>query len=152
MRRFLRATMLVVALMGCGISSVRGDETESAVGPLMKLFQGGRLPAERQGTVVEMICNRGNANDLKVVFDKIVQPDGFTPELRLKALQWMTDAAVTRKVKPAGELVALEKLVAGDAAAANPALQQASIKLASTWKRRDTSGAAVSGDRLEDEG
>ncbi len=134
MRRFLRATMLVVALMECGVASVCGDETESAVGPLMKLFQGGRLPAERQGTVVEMICSRGNANDLKVVFDKIVQPDGFTPELRLKAMQWMTDAAVTRKVKPAGELVALEKLVAGDAAAANPALQQASIKLASTWK------------------
>ncbi|MDB5344933.1 MAG: heme-binding protein [Schlesneria sp.] len=134
MRRFLRATLLVVALMGCGVASVRGDETESAVGPLMKLFQGGRLPAERQGTVVEMICSRGNANDLKIVFDKVVQPDGFTPDLRLKAMQWMTDAAVTRKVKPAGELVALEKLVAGDAAAANPALQQASIKLASTWK------------------
>lgn len=134
MRCILRAIVLVVAVIGFSIPTVRGDEPESAVGPLMKLFQGGRLPAERQGTVVEMICNRGNANDLKVVFDKIVQPDGFTPDLRLKAMQWMTDAAVTRKVKPAGDLAAIEKLVVGESAAAHPALQQASIKLASTWK------------------
>ncbi len=113
---------------------VIADEPESAVGPLMKLFQSGRLPVERQGTVVEMICNRGNPHDLKVVFDKVVQPDGFAPDLRLKAMQWMTDAAVTRKVKPAGELVALEKLVVGEAAEKNPGLQQAAIKLASTWQ------------------
>lgn len=134
MRCFSRALVLVVAVIGFGIPTVRGDEPESAVGPLMKLFQGGRLPAERQGTVVEMICNRGNSNDLKVVFDKIVQPDGFTPDLRLKAMQWMTDAAVTRKVRPAGDLAAIENLVVGESAAAHPALQQASIKLASTWK------------------
>lgn len=134
MRRFLRAALLVIALVESFGPVVSADEPESAVGPLMKLFQGGRLPAERQGTVVEMICNRGNANDLKVVFDKLVQPDGFSPELRLKAMQWMTDAAVTRKLKPAGDLAAIESLVVGDAAAAHPALQQASIKLASTWK------------------
>jgi len=133
MRSVLRATALVVVAVGI-CTSVRGDDSESAVGPLMKLFQSGRLPAERQGTVVEMICNRGNAGDLKVVFDKILQPDGFAPELRLKAMQWLTDAAVTRKVKPAGDLGALEKLVVGEAAAANPSLQQAAIKLASTWK------------------
>ena len=103
-------------------------EPESAVGPLMKLFQSGRLPVERQATVVEMICNRGNQHDLKVVFDKVTQPDGFAPELQLKAMQWLTDAAVTRKVKPAGELSALEKLVVGETAAKNPARQQAAIR------------------------
>lgn len=110
------------------------DEPASAVGPLMKLFQSGRLPAERQGTVVEMICNRGNEHDLKVIFDKIIEPEGFAPELRIKAMQWMTDAASTRKVKPAGQLTELEKLVVGKAASENPALQQSAIKLASTWK------------------
>lgn len=134
MKVTLRAMLLVVAtIIVCGLP-VCGQEPESAVGPLMKLFQSGRLPAERQGTVVEMICNRGNSNDLKVVFDKVVQPDGFAPDLRMKAMQWLTDAAVTRKVKPAGELAALEKLVVGEAAAAHPGLQQGAIKLASTWK------------------
>ncbi|MBS0203936.1 MAG: HEAT repeat domain-containing protein [Planctomycetes bacterium] len=133
MRPVLRAIALVVVSVGCSCAAY-GDQPESAVGPLMKLFQSGRLPAERQATVVEMICNRGNEHDLKVVFDKVVLPDGFAPDLRLKAMQWMTDAAVTRKVKPAGELAALEKLVVGEVAAANPNQQQAAIKLASTWK------------------
>ncbi len=134
MRAILRALLLVVFTIGVSGLPVCGQEPESAVGPLMKLFQSGRLPAERQGTVVEMICNRGNSNDLKVVFDKVVQQDGFAPDLRMKAMQWLTDAAVTRKVKPAGELAALEKLVVGEAATAHPSLQQAAIKLASTWK------------------
>ena len=134
MRLVLRAITLVIFAMTIGSTPVQADEPESAVGPLMKLFQSGRLPVERQAAVVEMICNRGNQHDLKVIFDKVVQPDGFAADLRLKAMQWMTDAAVTRKVKPAGELAALEKLVVGEAAGANPALQQASIKLASTWK------------------
>ena len=134
MRVVLRAMMLAVVAVSIGAMSVFGEEPESAVGPLMKLFQSGRLPAERQATVVEMICNRGNAHDLKVIFERAVQPEGFAPDLRLKAMQWMTDAAVTRKVKPAGELSALEKLVVGEAASKSPALQKAAITLASTWK------------------
>ena len=64
------------------VTSVFADDPPSAVGPVMKLFQSGRLPAERQGTVVEMICNRGNEHDLKVIFDKVVQPEGFNAALR----------------------------------------------------------------------
>lgn len=135
MRSVLRALWLIAVVFSLTMFSVHAaDEPESAVGPLMKLFQSGRLPAERQGAVVEMICNRGNSHDLRVIFDKAIQPDGFAPELRQKSLQWLTDAAVTRKVKPAGELGALEKLVVGDDAVKNPPLQQAAIRLASIWK------------------
>ena len=135
MKSVVRALSLVavVAVLNAFVH-VGAEEVESAVGPLMKLFQSGRLPAERQAAVVEMICNRGNANDLKVIFEKALQPEGFAPELRQKSLQWLTDAAVTRKVKPAGELAPLEKLVVGADAIKNPSLQQAAIKLASTWK------------------
>lgn len=140
MRLLVRATLLATLVYGAGTLAY-SDEPESAVGPLMKLFQSGKLPVERQPTVVEMICNRGNANDLKVVFDKIVQADGFTPELRLKSMQWLADAASTRKVKPAGDLSVLEKLVVGEAASANAPLQQGAIKLASTWKDASISPA-----------
>lgn len=107
---------------------------DSAVGPLMKLFQSGRLPVERQPAVVEMICKRGNADDLAVVFGKVLEPQGFTPELRLNALTWLTDAAVTRKILPSGELGGLADLVVGEHATAHPELQQRSIALASVWK------------------
>ncbi|MCX7421164.1 MAG: HEAT repeat domain-containing protein, partial [Planctomycetia bacterium] len=77
-----------------------------------------------------MICNRGNEHDLKVVFDKVTQPEGFSAELRLKAMSWLGDAAKTRKIKPAGDLTALDQLVS----AKQPALQLAAIRLAATWK------------------
>lgn len=124
----------VVLMLAHPVVPLRAEDPPSAVGPLMKLFQSGRLPAERQGTVAEMICNRGNDHDLRVVFDKVVAPDGFSPELRLKAMGWLVDAAATRKVKPAGNLAALDKLVIADGAAQSVALQLAAIKLASTWK------------------
>ena len=129
MRGLLPVLLAVSIYAPCGLT----EEPESAVGPLLKLFQSGRLPAERQPTVVEMICNRGNQHDLKVVFEKVVQPEGFPPELRVKAMQWLTDAAVTRKLKPAGDLAALERLVTGQGAGPS-GLQEAAIKLASTWK------------------
>ena len=106
------------------------DEAPSAVGAVLKLFKSGRVPAERQGTVVEMICNRGNEHDLRVVFEQLIQPNAFSPELRVKALGWLTDAASTRKVKPTGDLNPIAKLIDDS----NTGLQLAAIRLASVWQ------------------
>jgi putative heme-binding domain-containing protein len=124
---------LILAVCILGLSSAIpafADDPPSTVGPVIKLFQSGRLPAERQATVVEMICNRGNEHDLRVIFDKVVAPDGFGAELRMKAMGWLGDAASTRKIKPAGDLAALDQLVG----AKEPALQLAAIRLATAWK------------------
>ena len=119
------ATLLICSLTTL---SLLADEPVSAVGPLMKLYQSGRLPAERQPAVVEMICNRGNDHDLRVVFDKIVAPDGMPAPLRLKAINWLTEAARTRKVKPAGDLGGLTQLVrSNDAPLTAAALRLASV-------------------------
>lgn len=125
----LRPLIVAICLLGL-TSTTSADDPPSAVGPVMKLFQSGRLPAERQGTVVEMICNRGNEHDLKIVFEKVVQPDGFVADLRMKAMGWLGEAAATRKVKPAGDLSALDRLIS----AKDPALQLASIRLAAACK------------------
>lgn len=131
MNRFTPRLLSISLALAAVVSAA---EPESAVGPLMNLFRSGRLPAERQGTVVEMICNRGNEHDLRVILDRVVEPDGFAPELRMKAMQWLADAAVTRKVKPAGSLAGLSPLVVGEAAAKNAGQQQAAIRLAASWK------------------
>ncbi len=106
------------------------EDVPSAVGPVIKLFKSGRLPPERQGAVVEMICNRGNEYDLRVVFDQLVQASGFSSELRLKTLGWLATAASTRKVKPSGDLDSLSQLMENSDAS----LQLAAIRLASAWK------------------
>ncbi len=131
--------IIVSLLLSWPLSILRAEAPPSAVGPLLKLFQSGRLPAERQGAVAEMICNRGNEHDLRVIFDKITQPDGFGPELQLKAMGWLVDAATTRKIKPTGDLSAIDKLVIPSAATKDLKFQLAAIKLASTWKETSIS-------------
>jgi putative heme-binding domain-containing protein len=106
-----------IALLLFLATTASAQETPSAVGPLLKLYQSGRLPAERQPTVVEMICNRGNESDLRVVFDKILAPDAMTPELRAKAIAGLIDAANGRNVRPSGDLAGLAELLKSDDAA-----------------------------------
>ncbi|MDX1927381.1 MAG: HEAT repeat domain-containing protein [Pirellulaceae bacterium] len=110
--------------------SVRAEDPPSAVGPVLKLFKSGRLPPERQGTVVEMICNRGNEHDLRVVFDQLLLPEGFAPELRLKVIGWLSEAATTRKVNPTGDLAAFTKLIS----AKETPVRLAAIRAAAAWK------------------
>jgi putative heme-binding domain-containing protein len=107
---------------------------------LLKLLESGRVPAERQGTILEMICTRGEAADLAVVVKLLAKPDGLKPAVRRKVLELLTDAAVTRKVKPAGDLSPLVGLIEGDAAAKDPALQRAAIRLAAAWKLSEVAG------------
>jgi putative heme-binding domain-containing protein len=132
--------LFLCALLASTVLGAKGlSAQESAVAPLMKLLQSGRLPAERQGTVVEMIVKRGNANDLGFVFQQLQKPDGFTPAVRQQVLDWLADAAVTRKVLPAGDLSTLGKLITDDAAQKDPALLSATIRLASIWKVKSIS-------------
>lgn len=132
-------------------SITRADDPPSAANPpsaasaVVKLFQSGRVPPERLPTIVEMICSRGNEHDLRIVFDRLVQPEGLSPELRRQTMDWLAEAAATRKVKPTGDLKALEKLLADRDARA----RLSAFRLASAWKLAAISGqlaAVVSSD------
>ena len=112
-------------IVGCLLGQVSAEEPPSAVGPLLKLYRSGKLPKERQPAVVEMICTRGNEHDLRVVLDKLIDPATMTPETRQKAIAGMTDAAGTRKVKPAGDLGDLAKLLDEN----DPAIRLGAVQL-----------------------
>ncbi|MCY2967609.1 MAG: hypothetical protein NT069_28930, partial [Planctomycetota bacterium] len=125
--RFSVVVFLCVALIGALHSSFAlGEDPPSAVGPLLKLYRSGKLPADRQPAVVEMICVRGNEHDLRVVLDKVLDPDGMTAAVRLKAIAGLTDAAMTRKVKPTGDLAGIARLLEEK----EVALQLAAVRLA----------------------
>ena len=125
--RWLSVLGLVVALSG----TVSADEPPSAVGPLMKLLQSGRLPDSRVGSVVELVGRRGNEHDLKYLFDQSVSEDGYTGETRVMALRTLLDAAQNRKVKPAGDLSELKTLLADDQDNTTRGL---AVQLAGQWK------------------
>jgi putative heme-binding domain-containing protein len=102
----------------------------SAVGPVLKLYQSGRLPPARQPPVVEMICSRGNEYDLRVVYDQLLLPEGMDADLRGKALGWLNDAARLRRVKPDGNLSGLSSLLESPDAS----IRTAAVELAATWQ------------------
>jgi putative heme-binding domain-containing protein len=131
-------TMLIGMWLGSSTTALlHAEDPPTAVGPVMKLFKSGRLPPERQGTVVEMICNRGNEHDLRVIFNQLIQPEGFSRDLRLKVIGWLTDAAATRKILPTGELDSLGQVLESQDADQ----QLAAIRLATAWKLRSVSKA-----------
>jgi putative heme-binding domain-containing protein len=84
---------------------------ESAMGPLLKLLRSRRLPPERQPAIVNTICSRGSAQDLKVVLDMTLDPAALSVAARHQALAGLTDAAATRKVRPHGDLQGLTRLI-----------------------------------------
>jgi putative heme-binding domain-containing protein len=59
------------------------------------------------------------------VLDKILDPAAMPADARLKAMAGLTEAATTRKVKPAGDLDAVAKLIQDKA----PAIRLAAVKL-----------------------
>jgi putative heme-binding domain-containing protein len=113
---------------------VRPAAAQGAVAPLRRLLESGRVLPERQGTILEMICTRGEADDLAVPFKMLVEPGKLEPKTRLKVAELLTDAAVTRRVKPSGDLSPLAALIEGPEAAKDRRLQTAATRLAAAWK------------------
>ena len=128
--QFIVLGLLSLAILSASGSTVLAEDPPSAVGPVLKLFKSGRLPPERQGTVVEMICSRGNEHDLRVVFDQLMMPAGFSPDLRLKVIGWLSEAAATRKVNPTGDLSKFTNLIS----AKETPVRLAAIRAAAAWK------------------
>jgi putative heme-binding domain-containing protein len=112
----------------------------STVAPLIKLLESGRVPPERQGAVLEMICTRGEAADLAVVVKLLAKPDGLQPAARRKVIELLTDAAVTRKVQPTGDLSPLVAVIDDAASSKDAVLQRAAIRLAAAWQLREVAG------------
>ncbi|WP_437206327.1 hypothetical protein [Planctomicrobium sp. SH664] len=97
----------------------------------LRLLESGRVPPDRQAAVVRMICERGKGDDLQAVFHFIATDDKWSLERKQAALEELAQAAQFRKVKPSGDLAALEPWIKDPASPLNaPA-----IELAGLWRQ-----------------
>ncbi len=131
----MRLTPILCTLLFTSVVSFTLPNTLIAQGPadaLMRLLKSGRLPPERQGTVIELICKRGTANDLAYIFEQATNADGFAPTVRPVALQHLATAAIERKLKPTGDLSSLRTFM--EAANASVATRQTAVQLAGLWQ------------------
>lgn len=110
------------------------DEPPSAVAPVMRLLQSGRLPPERLENALQIVCSRGNEHDLAYVYGQCLAEGGYTGRLRVKVLGFLAEAAEVRKVKPAGELAGIAALLKVEDDPQNRGLKLAAMRLVGLWK------------------
>jgi putative heme-binding domain-containing protein len=127
-----RWPVFLALLLSCLVGPTIAQDDAIPESAYVKLLK--KAPEERVGQIVEIIGKRGTADDLAVVFDRAVKPGGFAPAVRLKALEVLADAALTRQLRPRFDLVGLVHLI--DSETGNVRL--AAIKLAGLWKVDET--------------
>lgn len=122
-----RAIVGVWVLVNAGVVSAANPQAAT----FLKLLNSGRVPPQNVGTVLDLICNKGDAEDLRVVYDKALDAQALAPAVRAKALNSLADAQSTRKLRPAGDLTGVAQLVQDGVA---PDVRLAAIRLASVWQ------------------
>ncbi len=122
-RKPLALPLLVALLL---LSGSAGAEDSA----LVRLLKSGRIPEERQPQIVAKIGQLGSAADLGFLLDRAVDPKGFAPTVRAKAIDALAEAAITRKgIKPEGDLERVGGLLEGDATT-----RRSAIRLIGLWK------------------
>ncbi len=133
----VRQLLLFVACLQFATAASFAEEPPSAVGPVMKLLRGGRVPEARLPAIVEIVGTRGNEQDLAFLFTSAIGP-GWSDDLRATSFRLLADAASTRKVVPAGDLAPVNQLLAPATA---PALQLSAIRFVGAAQVQAASGA-----------
>lgn len=105
--------------------------------PLVRMLKSGRLPPDRLGNVLSMVCQRGAAEELAYIFDRAAEDGGLPADLRAPALLGLATAAETRGVRPEFDADRLNALVTSD----DDALQRAAMRLAGSWRVAATAPA-----------
>jgi putative heme-binding domain-containing protein len=132
-----RATIgwLAIAVAAVLLAEPRVGTCASPVAPMVARLKSGKVPAERAGAIIAVIGNRGDADDLAFLLQQAVAGGDWNDALRLQALQGLADATVTRGIRPAGELISLERLIRANPkpAPGDEPRQLIAIRLAGLW-------------------
>jgi putative heme-binding domain-containing protein len=115
------------------LGSGKLDRNNIAVS-LVKLLEKGKIPAERKSVLIETICRHGGPKELRTIFERTLRGDD-PPALRPRTLEWLADAARTRRVQPNVTPAEVRPLLA-DAGKDGPSPE--AIRLATAWKVKET--------------
>jgi len=109
--------------------ALKAVDSPALVGPLMESLKAGKVAAGQEDGAVALIAALGTPEDLGAVLD-LAFADASPPARRAGLLAALAKASVTRKIKPAGDLSRLGKLIApGD-----ETLRAEALRAAGAWK------------------
>jgi putative membrane-bound dehydrogenase-like protein len=100
---------------------------------LLGILESGTLDADRKSTLIEAICRNGSANELTAIWEKTLDGKALTSAQKARALEGLTEAALTRRVQPTVE----PAKVLGLLKATEPSLLPDALKLAASWKIKE---------------
>jgi putative heme-binding domain-containing protein len=86
--------------------------SKSSVKPLVDLLQAGKVPADREESVLTTVATLGGPAELGMILDGVLKEDAASASRRATLLEGLLKAARLRNVKPAGDLYRIEKLLA----------------------------------------
>ena len=129
MMRFAVSTLLALLAFGFSFGQISLAQAPSPAASMVRLLESGRVPADRQGTIVKLICDRGNSEDLTTVFNLAAEPGHWPDSLRKDAFSQLLDASRNRDVQPEGDLSAVAKLAEDN----DPELRGLGLALIAEW-------------------
>ena len=133
--RWINPARLALGLVLLTAVQARADDPPAGESALVRLLKSGRIPEDRLPQIIAKIGQLGSADDLRYLFDKALAGDGFSPTVKVEAMDALAHAALTRKgLKPTGRLDRLTVLLARDVP---PPVRLAAIRLVGTWKLSD---------------
>lgn len=125
----LVATLLLSTVCPTGVPA-QDTPKES---PAVRLLKSGKVPPERLGTVIAIVGRQGTAADLAVLLEKAVDPKAFPREVRIKALETLSDAATNRKIVPAGKLDSIVTILPKPGEKADAELIGSALRAITHW-------------------
>ncbi len=131
MRRYLIAAAMALFMFPVNTHHfLLASEPPSPAAAMRKLLESGRVPEPRLPTVVKMICERGNRDDLAFILAETLKEKSWDEGLKAETLGWLIAAAAQRKVIPSGDSSGIAKLIGSE----NPQIQKSAIELAGLWQ------------------
>ena len=114
--------------------ALRAIDEPAIVGPLVRILNDGKLPEGRRDGVLELIARLGAPQDLAMIFRLVLESPNQQAEVQVALLNALTGAAVTRNIRPAGDLSLLDELLD----AKDEQVAAAAAKLLGVWKLEET--------------
>ena len=143
MHRLNRTTLLIsLLLLMVSVADAAPQPKKSAIPSIMRILKSGRIKQAQLGTVIDLVCRRGNAFDLGYVFDRATRSDkklgSYSSELRLRVFKGLAKAARNRKVAPEEHRTKLKPFISNPKPGkVTGELQQSAIHLAGLWKTQE---------------
>jgi putative heme-binding domain-containing protein len=121
------------------VYALRAVSTPDVVRPLLALLREGKVPAQQDANVQDLVATLGGPDELAAVLDLVLQGGSLAEPRRVALLELLARAAERRKVIPAGDPSRIVPLLTSR----DDAMRAAALRAAGAWNVPSIQGRLV---------